>query len=204
MDKLALCVRREELKSIINLPHAAYFDDVNPDFLDLLATCTFRSRPECELEPEWKQIIPYVVVRVPTDQQLVLTYYRSQLAGEKRLRGLRSIGFGGHLEPADLSLEPGCPLRPALRQCALREAEEEGVPADNGLLSFRGFVNYDRTEVGRVHFGVVYELTLLSTELVIADPEILSPRFLPWATLDRTEFEDWSKRILVAKPRFLG
>lgn len=206
MSKSALCVRRDELMAAVKMPVALYYDDVDADVLNQLQTYEFRSRPECETNFDWKQIIPYVVVRVPTEQQLVLAYYRSVSAGESRLHGQRSIGLGGHIEPDDLDLDSPRPFVERIKAAAMRELIEEGVPAHKGLLSFRGFVNHELTDVGRVHFGVVYELTLRDVKLTDPDPEIAELQFVPWRSLIPAigEFEDWSKRILAAEPRFLG
>ena len=55
-------------------------------------------RPAAESDPGFKQLIPYVVLR---HGDHVYHYLRGQGAGEKRLRALRSIGVGGHINPVD-------------------------------------------------------------------------------------------------------
>src|SRR5437763_13123 len=75
---------------------------------------SFRSRQDVETDPSFKQIIPYVVLR---HGDHVFHYLRGQGAGEKRLRALRSIGVGGHINPSD-GADP-------YRQGLLREIDEE-------------------------------------------------------------------------------
>ncbi len=58
----------------------------------------FRPRFEVETDPEFKQLIPYIVLKHGGD----LFHYRRGSGGtEKRLQALRSIGIGGHISEAD-------------------------------------------------------------------------------------------------------
>ena len=58
----------------------------------------YRPRDEVETDPSFKQIIPYVIM---AHGGRVLSYVRGKRAGEQRLLGQRSIGVGGHINPAD-------------------------------------------------------------------------------------------------------
>src|SRR5438034_890459 len=60
----------------------------------------FRPRYEVETDPEFKQLIPYVVLKCG---ELVFHYRRGSSGTEKRLEALRSIGIGGHISEADAS-----------------------------------------------------------------------------------------------------
>src|SRR4051794_40076126 len=55
-------------------------------------------RPEAENDPSFKQLIPYVVLRCG-DQ--LFHYRRGRAGSEARLRTLRSLGVGGHINPGD-------------------------------------------------------------------------------------------------------
>src|ERR1700692_1649729 len=74
---------------------------------------SFLPRSLAEHDPSFKQLIPYVVMKYC---DTVFHYTRGRGAGEKRLRALRSVGIGGHINPADLECGPHAP-------------REEGVPA---------------------------------------------------------------------------
>src|SRR5271157_3221529 len=62
---------------------------------------SFMPRAQAETNPDFKQIIPYVVV---TDGKSVLHYVRGKKAGEQRLVTKGSIGIGGHINDEDHSL----------------------------------------------------------------------------------------------------
>src|SRR5213595_4348960 len=61
----------------------------------------FIPRPQAESNPDYKQIIPYVLI---VFQNTVLHYVRGKKAGEQRLIAKGSIGIGGHLNDADAGL----------------------------------------------------------------------------------------------------
>ena len=53
-------------------------------------TLSFMLRPDAENNPNFKQLIPYVIM---ASGDTYLTYVRGKRAGEKRLLGNRSIGI---------------------------------------------------------------------------------------------------------------
>ncbi|GAB4138911.1 MAG: hypothetical protein Fur0037_04840 [Planctomycetota bacterium] len=113
-------------------------------------------REEAESRPDWKQLIPYCVLR-HADQVFCVERRTAQV--EVRLHGLLSIGIGGHVDASDVRDYGGSEL---FEKSLLRELAEE--LAGDGLtgehLSLQGFLNDDSTEVGRVHFGLVYRIDL--------------------------------------------
>jgi predicted NUDIX family phosphoesterase len=120
------------------------------DFMKCLGQKGFYiERERAERDPNFKQVIPYVVLT--TDQGFMFTYERLMGGGEERLHSKMSIGIGGHMNPVDDG---------SVRQAALRELREE--VAIHGLVMNRmepiGFVNDDTNEVGAVHLGVVFEM----------------------------------------------
>src|SRR5690349_19859705 len=58
----------------------------------------FMPRGLAETDPNFKQIIPYVII---TDGKSVLHYVRGKKAGEQRLVAKGSIGIGGHINQDD-------------------------------------------------------------------------------------------------------
>ena len=59
---------------------------------------SFQPRARAEIDPNFKQIIPYVVI---TDGKSILHYVRGKKAGEQRLVAKGSIGIGGHINDED-------------------------------------------------------------------------------------------------------
>ena len=150
--------------------------DATPSFLEhALARGRFVDRQEAEDTPDWKQWIPYCVLRcrpaTPTGEADpnslptgVFRVQRTTKQSEARLHGSWSIGLGGHVEPED-TLRTGQATGPDFFAGALaRELREEldvghRVPHPR----FLGLVNDDRTAVGRVHAGLVYVWDLIGT-----------------------------------------
>lgn len=181
----------------------------SPEILcNLLSVGEFKHRPQMEEDPSYKQLIPYILVRLGrfTGQMRYLTYVRSRMIGEERLIGKASLGVGGHVDESD---KQAVFARMDLRKPAMREVTEElhipdlGARLANGdaSLDLLGFVNDNTDEVGAVHLGVVYELSLLplGTEdgIVPNDNEMTDLQFrLPQDIVDGEFFdklEGWSQ-----------
>ncbi len=106
----------------------------------------YRPRNLIENEIQFKQIIPYNLI---CQQGKVLGYQRTKLAGEKRLHGKWSVGFGGHMNDGDKDFI----------DARARELKEEidlsGCNPKEPYILTIGYINDDSTEVGQVHFGIV-------------------------------------------------
>ena len=134
---------------------------------------SFQPRAQAETNPNFKQIIPYVVI---TDGKSILHYVRGKKAGEQRLVAKGSIGIGGHINDEDHTLF-AFGLQ-AFQDAVKREVCEE--LAIQGTFDAKpvGLINDDSTEVGRVHFGVVHVLfrtpeTVKKNEQVITQVEFV-------------------------------
>ncbi len=139
---------------VSGLPEKAFYSD--PDLLNhLLANMKFMERSLAEHDYAYKQFITYSILRY---EESLVRYRRNSGGRESRLHGLYSIGWGGHVNSTDDVL----PLwdNAIISQTALRELQEE-----INITSFKssclvGFINDDSNDVGRVHFGIVYEYWL--------------------------------------------
>ena len=145
-------------------------------------------REQAEADPRWKQPIPYLVLRDPTGA--VAAYRRS--GSEGRLHGLWSVGVGGHVERCDETAS----LAGTLLACARRELAEElhlaAGAAEPG--PFLGLVNEELTEVGRVHWGLVFEVRC--KERPRPGSELRDLRWLPPAEALALPLERWSRLAL--------
>ncbi len=152
----------------------------------------FMPRDVAEVNEDFKQLIPYVVLR---HNGQVFHYTRGGSGGEKRLHAKRSIGIGGHISTEDGGLSPE-----AYRVGMRRElAEEVELPGDYEERCV-GLINDDSTAVGRVHLGVVHVLELRSPEVRSREAALIAGGFAPVAELqaEREAFETWSQFLLDA------
>ena len=151
---------------------------------------TFIPRAAAEHDPSFKQIIPYVVMRW-RDQ--AFHYTRGQGATESRLRALRSVGVGGHINPCDHA-----PGESPYRLGMLREVEEEVFVETSYHEHCLGLINDDATPVGQVHLGIVHVFDLDEPRVRRREREIIRSGFAPLPELlkARDEFETWSQFVL--------
>ena len=175
------------------------------NYLDLILNhYTWSRRGDAENNPEQKQPIGYAII-VQEETNKIFVYQRApdQAYDEKRLRGKWSWGIGGHI---DLTKE--IPKNPVLENL-MREINEEihlQGPIKPYLL---GYINEDQTDVGRVHFGVLYIMRTSSTTISPKDPEIHDGKFMTLAEAEETLanpsvcVESWSQIALAPCRDFL-
>jgi predicted NUDIX family phosphoesterase len=148
---------------------------------------SFLPRSIAEDDPSHKQLIPYVVLKCG-DQ--VFNYRRGQGGGEKRLRALRSIGIGGHINSSD-GEHP-------YRQGMLREVAEEVRIESAYQERCLGFINDDSLPVGQVHLGIVHVFELEAPKAQRREADLMQAGFASIAELlhAKDEFETWSQFVL--------
>ena len=153
----------------------------------------FTPRGPAEMNPELKQIIPYVVL---VHEGRVLHYVRGKKAGEQRLVSKGSIGIGGHMNDEDQDLFTFD--HAAYDAAVQREVGEElrlGAKYTNRIAAI---LNDDSTEVGRVHLGVVHVFQLESDDVQKGEAMITELQFLDRGQLlaRRDSLETWSQICL--------
>ena len=151
---------------------------------------SFRPREQVEEDPSFKQIIPYLIVR-HTDR--LFLFQRSAAGNEARLRGLFSIGLGGHINRGDVvgaSDLVGAGLQ--------RELDEELVIHGAWRVRLVGVLNDDTNPVGRVHFGLVHVVDVESPDVVVRESDALTGRMASREEVlaVRDRMETWSRLIL--------
>lgn len=151
---------------------------------------TYRPRNEVEADPSYKQLIPYCIFR---SDDSVFHYRRGKLQGEGRLRGLRSVGIGGHISSTDAKTAEASYLA-AMR----REIEEEVFLESAYTQNCVGLINDDLTDVGRVHLGIVHLFELEAPKVRPREESIIETGFASPAELakDLGSFESWSQICL--------
>jgi predicted NUDIX family phosphoesterase len=152
----------------------------------------FRRRRDVEEDPSLKQIIPYLVVR---SEGRYMLFQRTQAGSEGRLRGLFSIGVGGHIARDDVR-NGGDAVTEGLR----REMEEELDVRGPWSARLVGALNDDVNAVGQVHFGLVHVVDVASGGVVIRETDRLSGRLTPFEAVRAAyaQMETWSQLVLDA------
>ena len=144
----------------------------------------FLDRPTAEISPQYKQIIPYVIIRHARSYFLL---QRTQKQTEARLHHKLSLGIGGHINPDTPDLLDGLH----------KELEEEVNVAGDYDLTFAGILNDDTTEVGTVHLGAVYLLEAHDTDVTVRETEKMTGRWVEVGELPalREQLETWSQIV---------
>lgn len=192
------------------------------EFIKNTATDTFLgTREPMETNKQLRQIIPYIIVTQldENDVRKVVCYRRTNKVGEQRLAGNVSVGFGGHIELADVipfvDVKSTFDLGKVIWNAALRELHEEIVcefdPAEFVYTSTRDVIAVhlvpanlllvnDSDEVGQVHLGVVFEMNLpkgitvktAEDELASMEPRTIEDLF----TQKEFPLEKWTEMYL--------
>lgn len=156
---------------------------------------SFRPRCEVEHDPGFKQLIPYVVLTHEADGSAqVFHYTRGKGQGESRLHLKRSIGIGGHIAQIDAAETMDTAFEEGLK----RELFEEVTIETRFSLTPVGLINDDKTDVGRVHLGVVCVARLDEPKVRARESDILNCGFASPGALRNNweEFESWSQLAL--------
>ena len=180
-----MVVERAEIARWIDPRKYSLLRDDLDDFFDIISSKHFFiDRPTAEQSPQYKQIIPYVVIR-HGDSYFLLQ--RTSKQTESRLHHKLSLGIGGHVNPD----------APTLLGGLQKELEEEvGVEGDYDV-SFVGILNDDTTDVGRVHLGAVYVLDAATPDVTIRETDKMTGSWVRASELAplRERMETWSQIV---------
>jgi len=147
----------------------------------------YEPRPVMEVDPSFKQIIPYLVLR---DRERYFLMRRTKAGGDARLHDRWSIGVGGHVDEGDEDLAGG--LR--------REWHEELVADFEPTFTPYALLNDDTTEVGAVHLGVVILAEAEGRPVSVRETDKLSGTFATPAEVaaGAEHLETWSRIVFDA------
>ena len=197
-----LVVERKVIEEL-GMFHGLQFD-VEPYLEKLFAPgiMSFMPRSDAEVNPDYKQLIPYVIMSC---RGKYLNYVRGKRAGEKRLVGNRSMGIGGHINPVDVNpLFNQKDSREMYLEAVAREIEEEvnvQTPYTDKIVAL---LNDDTNEVGQVHLGVVHFWDLETEDVSRREQMITQLNFMAPAQLHevRESLETWSQLCLDGVEKF--
>ena len=168
-------------------------DERYEKILSTFSEFEIKRRGEMEKNPAYKQLISYVMITSRNGKTLI--YKRLKGGAEKRLHGLLSIGVGGHMN--DVPDASG--IEEKLYINAGRELSEEVGLSQEQLedIEIVGLINDDDNEVGRVHIGVVFKVTVEEADVASHEEDTLE---LIWEKDDqlaeRSPYESWSELII--------
>ena len=198
-EERVLCFERKLLEDLgmfqgLSLEVAKYFPTVTSP-----SHFVYLNRSEAEQDRRYKQLIPYVLL-ICNDR--LLRYRRGRGGEETRLRGLYSIGIGGHISEEDhvlFSKDFG------YKEGMLREVREE-VAIEQVKEATVAMINDDSTEVGYVHFGIVHIMQVASERVAGRRNGIVNPEFIPIAEAlaEASSYESWSRLCLENLDILLG
>ena len=114
----------------------------------------FVLRQPAEKDPSLKQIIPYVMI---CHKDQYFRYKRTRRGEEERLHTKYSVGVGGHINPLD-KYDLFAATKPIIEMAMEREVAEEVIIHTTYTAECVGLLNDDSNDVGKVHFGIVYQL----------------------------------------------
>ena len=199
-DEQILVVNRKELFSNEENHFYGFIEKNDEKTKKIIATFEsyeVKRRGDMEEDPNYKQLIGYVLLKDEVTGE-VLVYKRLVGGGEARLHGKASVGIGGHMNEVE-----GKTIFEMLKINAARELNEEvGVSEEYALnnLHFIGLINDDKTEVGQVHVGVVYECKVNKQLVEVKEDDTL---VIKWMTGEEAKakenYETWSEFL---KPIF--
>ncbi|WP_010632817.1 hypothetical protein [Sporolactobacillus vineae] len=149
-------------------------------------------RGDAEQNPEYKQPIPYALLR---KGDRYFSYERLGGGAEQRLHGKLSIGVGGHMNQVPGEED----FRQQLADNLKREINEELIleGADLSHIKTIGLINDDASEVGRVHIGVLVAIDLPeSSQVAVKEKDKLSGSWRSLPALRASDIyprmESWS------------
>jgi len=127
----------------------------------------FLRRGDLEVDPSHKQPIGYAIIFNPKTKK-IYAYKRAANKkdyNENRLYNKWSIGIGGHIEKVEEKEDN--PIHSSL----IRELDEEVLINGSQEIKVIGYINDDRDDVGKVHFGVLYLVETDSDDVFPNDAE---------------------------------
>jgi predicted NUDIX family phosphoesterase len=168
-----------------------FITSIHDNFMkELPSEAFFIDRPEAEKNPEYRQVIPYVLIR-KNGEYLTVTRYKTQT--EARLHDKMSVGIGGHINPIDE--DEGDLLDAGLKR---ELAEELAVDNPPGLTELEplGLICDDTDEVSQVHLGIVLRWDV-PDYINIRETDKMHGRYLQPNEIgeSRDRLENWSRLV---------
>ena|SRR3990167_8261277 len=146
----------------------------------------FLPRGKMETDPNYKQIIPYLIF---VHEEKFFLMQRKSKASEARLQNKFTLGIGGHIREEDLNSD-------SIVDWAKREFHEEVNYSGNLEIEPMGLLNDDSNDVGKVHLGFVFLLKGDSAKISVKS-ELESGKLatLEECKMHEAQMETWSQLV---------
>lgn len=190
-EERVLCFERKQFEELGVFQGISLETEKYLPVLTAPANTRYKNRSEAELDRNYKQLIPYVLI---LHGDKILRYRRGKRGQETRLHGFYSIGIGGHISEEDNGLfSSPVGYHEGMRRELLEEVEIGDVPD-----AMVALINDDGTDVGYVHFGVVHIVRVADESVASRRSGIVEPEFvsLAEARKDVSGYESWSRFCL--------
>lgn len=166
----------------------SFITDKIPEFIQMVIdNHIYVDRDYAEYAKEYKQIIPYAILR--NGDKVFLTQ-RLKKQTEKRLHGMYSFGLGGHINPSEEEKEN------VILAGMQRELAEEVGLSDISKCQCVGIINDCSTEVSNYHIGLAYIVPAFTNIQVVENQKMTGS----WANTEEISssfenLESWSKIV---------
>jgi len=196
-DELVLCVPTKDLYARVGSWRG--LREPSAEIWKFIAKrSSFKPRSSLEDDASFKQLISYTLF---VSNKRIFVMKRLNTQKEARLRGLYSVGVGGHMNPVKEIDWPGKrrikDLKMLVGVNTVREIREEVSVAGNPAIGILGFLNDDENPVGKVHLGVVSVVRLPSPILAVREHDKMLGA---WVEMDKLNgirpYESWSWLVL--------
>ncbi|GBU28469.1 hypothetical protein R84B8_02028 [Treponema sp. R8-4-B8] len=151
----------------------------------------FIPRSNAENDFNFKQVIPYIYIS--HDKNIFLTN-RKSTQFESRLHNKYSLAVGGHINEFDIE-----GIENIIQNGMLRELNEEVIVDNYDILeiSAKCLISDDTNEVGRVHIGVVYQVSLKSPKCAVNEIDMMDGKWIQISDIPSyyEKLETWSQII---------
>lgn len=191
-------------EKVLVIPATEYKDGMLiSDLKDVISKHgSFLERPAAEIDTNYLQIIPYIVVKMGNN---IFTYQRLKKGTESRLHAKYSIGIGGHINEEDAI--GGYGWWPTVEAGAYRELHDELIITEGAdtpvvVIDFTPLIIYDPSnEVGKVHLGIVGVVNVSHCQVTIGEPDKIAGEFINELKLASLvdKMETWSQIVMANK-----
>lgn len=192
-------------------PRGVQYWNVSKWLEEVQSELAIRERFVLEKDAAYRQLLPYVVVTQEGDDGLLryLPYKRTKQVGEERLFDKVSIGYGGHIDLAEVRFDVDSVLllKDTILACVRNEMGQElqvaGDTAKTWLhhspATFSGHFIVSDEGVDRYHLAIIMHINVpkgLVFECAEAELEMMTPMTGQELLASNFPIESWSRLYL--------